>query len=176
MAGTLTVQNIEGPSSGANANKVIIPSGQTLYAPGHVVQVVTKEIATVNIGTTSTSLVDVTGSSLSITPSSANSKILLTSYLMIYATTAAAPMWTAFYDVNNATTYSISSLEAYNSSAYNGTAQSAAKLLTPNSTETQNYKLQFGSYNARLVYINAAITSAAQYKATSYFIATEIAG
>jgi hypothetical protein len=30
MAGTLTVQNLQGPSSGANANKVIIPSGHTL--------------------------------------------------------------------------------------------------------------------------------------------------
>ena len=34
MAGTLTVQNIEGPSSGSNANKVIIPSGQTLDVSG----------------------------------------------------------------------------------------------------------------------------------------------
>ena len=41
MAGTLTVQNIEGPSSGSNANTVIIPSGQKLHAPGHVVQVQT---------------------------------------------------------------------------------------------------------------------------------------
>ena len=32
MAGTLTVQNIQGPASGANANKIIIPSGQTLDA------------------------------------------------------------------------------------------------------------------------------------------------
>ena len=29
MAGTLTVQNLQGPSSGANANKIIVPSGQT---------------------------------------------------------------------------------------------------------------------------------------------------
>lgn len=34
MAGTLTVQNLQGPSSGANANKVIIPSGQTLSLNG----------------------------------------------------------------------------------------------------------------------------------------------
>jgi len=32
MAGTLTVQNLQGPSSGANANKIIVPSGQTLDA------------------------------------------------------------------------------------------------------------------------------------------------
>lgn len=47
MAGTLTVQNLQGPSSGANANKIIVPSGQTLDASagfvppaGHVVQAV----------------------------------------------------------------------------------------------------------------------------------------
>jgi hypothetical protein len=34
MAGTLTVQNLQGPSSGANANKIIVPSGQTLDASG----------------------------------------------------------------------------------------------------------------------------------------------
>jgi len=34
MAGTLTVPNLQGPTSGANANKIIIPSGQTLDASG----------------------------------------------------------------------------------------------------------------------------------------------
>ena len=34
MVGTLTVQTIQGPTSGANANKVIIPSGHTLDASG----------------------------------------------------------------------------------------------------------------------------------------------
>lgn len=34
MAGTLTVQTLQGPSSGANANKLLIPSGHTLDAAG----------------------------------------------------------------------------------------------------------------------------------------------
>ena len=45
MASELTVQTLRGPTSGANANKVLIPSGQTLDASngfiapaGHVVQ------------------------------------------------------------------------------------------------------------------------------------------
>jgi len=75
MAGTLTVQNLQGPSSGANANKVIIPSGQTLYAAGHVVQVVTNT-NTSGVTVSTTSLSD-TGISLSITPSLATSKILI---------------------------------------------------------------------------------------------------
>ncbi len=37
MAGTLQVENLIGPTTGANANKVSIPSGQLLHAPGHVI-------------------------------------------------------------------------------------------------------------------------------------------
>jgi len=68
MAGTLTVQNIEGPSSGANANKVIIP--------GHVVQFVsadnhTKSVITTNQGSGFT---DIAGT-VTITPTNTSSKI-----------------------------------------------------------------------------------------------------
>ena len=35
---TLHVENLKGLSSGGNANKIIVPSGQTLTAPGHIVQ------------------------------------------------------------------------------------------------------------------------------------------
>jgi len=38
MASELTVQTLRGPTSGANADTVLIPSGQTLHAPGHVIQ------------------------------------------------------------------------------------------------------------------------------------------
>ena len=44
MASELTVQTLRGPTSGTNANKVLIPSGQTLHAPGHVIQVVSTTI------------------------------------------------------------------------------------------------------------------------------------
>lgn len=67
MAGTLTVQNIEGPSSGANANKVIIP--------GHVIQVVHARTNTEVSGDTTT-YTDTTLSA-SITPTSTSSKILI---------------------------------------------------------------------------------------------------
>jgi len=36
---TIKVENLTGITSGANANKVIVPSGQTLIAPGHILQV-----------------------------------------------------------------------------------------------------------------------------------------
>lgn len=78
MAGTLTVQNLQGPSSGANANKVIIPSGQTLQAAGHVIQTLSGSVSTQTDITSSGSWVDLTGGSLSITPSSSSNKVLCT--------------------------------------------------------------------------------------------------
>lgn len=83
MAGTLTVQNLQGPSSGANANKIIVPSGQTLYAAGHVVQVVEASQTTeVSVSASSSDTVLLT---CNITPTSANSKILVSFHLAMIA-------------------------------------------------------------------------------------------
>ena len=38
--GTLTVQTLQAPTSGANANKLLVGSGHTLHAAGHVLQAV----------------------------------------------------------------------------------------------------------------------------------------
>ena len=81
--GTLTVQTLQAPTSGANANKVLIPSGHTLDvsagtltpSAGHVIQVVTGT-KTSETQTTSTSLVD-TGLSVTITPQFNTSKIFI---------------------------------------------------------------------------------------------------
>lgn len=87
MAGTLTVQTIKGPSSGANANKIIIPAGQTLDASagfvppaGSVLQVKSafksnRESFSGNGGST---FYDIGNLSVTITPASENSKILVT--------------------------------------------------------------------------------------------------
>jgi len=80
MASELIVQTLKGPTSGANANKVIIPSGQTLdineWSPpaGTVVQVVQSTDGTETNITTDATWTD-TGLSASITPSSASNKI-----------------------------------------------------------------------------------------------------
>ena len=96
--GTLTVQTLQAPTSGANANKVIIPSGHTLDASnglttpaGHVIQVVGSKFdgqsANV-IATTSTSFTD-TGLSVTITPTSTSSKILVTICCQLYTSSTA---------------------------------------------------------------------------------------
>ena len=81
MASELTVQTIKGPTSGGNANKIIIPSGQTLDASagvltpsaGQVVQQV-EFFNNVTFTTQSTSYVT-TPCTVSITPKFVNSKM-----------------------------------------------------------------------------------------------------
>lgn len=82
---TLHVENLKGLSSGSNANKVIIPTGQTLEVAdnlrhddmptGSVIQTVSVTYGT-STTTTSTSFVD-TGLTASITPRFSSSKILI---------------------------------------------------------------------------------------------------
>jgi|DEB0MinimDraft_6_1074348.scaffolds.fasta_scaffold159245_1 hypothetical protein len=75
MASELIVQTLKGPTSGANANKILLGSGQELYAPGHVIQVVQGEHSSEQ-DTSSTSYVS-TGLTATITPSSTSSKVLI---------------------------------------------------------------------------------------------------
>ena len=86
MAGTLTVQNIEGPSSGSDANKVIIPSGQTLDvsggtmlpSAGQIVQVVYSSKRTVASDSTTTTMAEISSDyRISLTPKFSNSVIVL---------------------------------------------------------------------------------------------------
>jgi hypothetical protein len=60
-----------------NSNVITVPSGHTLYAPGHVLQAV-QATKTGTFTTTSTSFVAISGLSLTITPKSATSQIFLT--------------------------------------------------------------------------------------------------
>ena len=76
MASELYVETLKGLTSGANANKVIIPSGQTLYAPGHVIQVVGANDIMTATNTNSTSFTATTLAA-TITPTSTSSKILV---------------------------------------------------------------------------------------------------
>ena len=87
---TLIVENLKGPTAGANANKITIPSGQTLDASGgtlvpsagQVVQV-QRSYTTASVSLTNSSYTDV--GSASITPSSASNKIKVTVCGVYYA-------------------------------------------------------------------------------------------
>ena len=80
---TLQVENLIGPTSGSNANKVIIPSGQTLDASGGTLVPSPDQILQYKYGTTVTytgsasSPFIATNLKVNITPKSANSVFLL---------------------------------------------------------------------------------------------------
>ena len=82
---TLHVENLKGLSSGSNANKIIVPSGQELHASGHVIQVGSAIRQTYTTFTSSSYVTS--GLELSFTPKFANSMlhVMCTSTLASYA-------------------------------------------------------------------------------------------
>ena len=81
MAGTLSVQKIQGLATSATPTVVEIASGHTLHQPGTTLQTVSLTSQSQN-STTSTSFVQI-GDTLSITPKFATSKILITMYYVM---------------------------------------------------------------------------------------------
>jgi hypothetical protein len=174
MASELYVETLKGLTSGANANKVIIPSGQTLYAPGHVLQVLQDTDAVTQDFTSST--YSDTNLSLSITPSSASSKIL------IYFNIA------AMYIANGTTTACSVRLTRGGTSVYvadvgsgynlgtngNGFTTAGCFLDSPSSTSAQTYVVQVANtYGAGTASINESFNSTT---GTSTLTLMEIAG
>lgn len=103
---TIKVENLTGITSGANANKIIVPSGQTLDASaatlvpsaGAVIQFVHTS-GSYNKGfvsdTTysSTGYTDISGATINITPNFSNSKIYITAVNHIYTTEESTDAW-----------------------------------------------------------------------------------
>jgi len=79
---TLQVRNIQGDA--ASSNTITVVSGHTLYAPGHVLQVVQSEQTIARFTTTSTSFQD-SGFFINITPSSSTSKVLVHANVTTFA-------------------------------------------------------------------------------------------
>ena len=76
MASELQVTTLRGVPTGANANQILVGSGQTLAAPGHIIQIIEDNNSTayVTVSTTSTWTQVM---STSITPKFATSKIFI---------------------------------------------------------------------------------------------------
>lgn len=90
---TLHVENLKGLSSGSNANKVIIPTGQTLEVAdniryddvpiGSVIQVFTAHGSDQTQASPTTSWVDVSNASVNITPKKIGNKILVSGVMRL---------------------------------------------------------------------------------------------
>ena len=144
---TLHVENLKGLSSGSNANKIIVPSGQTLTAPGHVIQVVNGSMGASDLTLSSASWADI-GLSAAITPSSTSSKIIITaSFNIRILGTANATLRGGVRGLKDSTV-------VWNSSGYDETQQiresgtewndtvSFRFIDTPSTTSSTTYKIQ----------------------------------
>jgi len=153
---TIKVENLTGLTSGSNANKIIIPSGQTIDASagtlvpsaGAVMQVV-ESVRTVWTSTATTYFVS-TGLSVVITPSATSSKIILMGN-MNGTYTAAATAYHQFKLYRNASDHGwiTSNYGQENSSISGGYTSNYGQSLSwswldsPSSTSAQTYELFF---------------------------------
>jgi hypothetical protein len=160
MASELIVQTLKGPTSGANANKVIIPSGQTLDASvggftpasGQIIQVVRSQDTGATIQTTSTSHSD-TGWSVDITPTSTSSIIEINATIHAYecGSSGGANYMGAhveIWDGDNSTNYTNSNRVVWfrNDDGANKECGNIIPLHvchSPSTTSTKNYKVRF---------------------------------
>lgn len=165
MAGTLTIQNLQGPTSGANANKVIIPSGQTIDASagtlvpsaGQVVQVVRDYDEQIgHTSTTSTSLV-ASGLTSSITPVYSDSLIFVDfSVTMTHANSSATLYSTMYIKVGSGSMAAMSGAGNFHC-AYSTTSQyppvNFRGSYTATSTDTITFEPYFKTGAAGTVYL-----------------------
>jgi len=191
---TLHVENLKGLSSGGNANKIIVPSGQTIDASagtlipsaGAVTQVVHTS-GTSNKGFTndssysSTSYTDVSGATLNITPAYSSSKIFIISTNHIYSTEVSANSWRGalirIVRTVSGTATDVSDDEAgfgegmllENNTDRWMTYTTRHVVDSPNTTSQVNYKVQAASKYGNSLYINRS-----NYGSGGHLIAMEI--
>jgi len=178
---TLHVENLKGPTSGANANKIFIPTGQTLSAPGHIIQV-QQGVMTARQTVSGSSMVDV-GSNfeVTITPASTSSKILVQTMLtgIVHRNEL---INSQLRRTVGATTTNINLLGWY---SYISTSEWCPLTIahnyldSPNTTSACTYKLQVGTHTTSAYYINynnTQIVSGSSDDCRSTITALEIAG
>jgi len=161
---TLHVENLKGLSSGGNANKIIVPSGQTLDASngfvapaGHVIQVQHTVNTTADAASVASDFAVASGFKLSITPQFTSSKILVIFSLDAWIDQGTNTNKIGKYAIRlNSQSNTIVAHKRYGVNFTTGTAGSqdvggeiTLKYLdSPNSTSAQEYELVLGRWSA----------------------------
>lgn len=161
-----------------NNNVVTVPSGHTLYAPGHIVQV--QSVLKVNeFTTTATSYTDITGLSVSITPKFATSKILVMAIASLSQVTASDSLVQLVRDstvIGSGTAGSLingfgQAASTYQNNIFN---QGINIIDTPNTTASVTYKIQGRVYSGGTLCINRRGVDGA-WGTTSSIVVMELA-
>ena len=187
MASELIVQNLKGPASGSNANKVIIPSGHTLDAssgafipePDQILQVKHLDFQDQTSTTTSQAYIDATGTGITLTAKGTNSKFYLKANCQMYHSGGinganigfkrgstkilgvdggSGDTWFGFGNATNLTNASFNISRSYLDSP------------SLSSGSSVTYKIMFGRWNSGTLYLNYTT-----YNTTSHFTVMEIA-
>ena len=184
MASELYVETLKGLTSGANANKIVIPSGQTLVAPGHVIQVV-QTVYDTSTTITGTTAVD-TGLTATITPASTSSKILVIADISCsgsngnYVFLEAVRNSTTLYQGSESKTWVGSKiLYPVATGGEDGLAMFQASVVyldSPSTTSATTYKIQGRTSNASATFGVNRRTSADDTSTASSLTLMEIAG
>ena len=186
---TLKVENLTGITSGANANKIIVPSGQTLDASngsvnasgglttpaGHVIQFLSQE-TTLYQGIGSTSLV-ASPFTLTITPKFNTSKIkIMCGMNGFYMNTTAAGANIRLYK-NGADHLALDNISGYAHSSGQAHQASSPTWLTvdsPATTSAVTYAIYWAVYGSGNMYMNNYLIG--NNRTRSWYTLEEIAG
>ena len=161
---TLTVQNIQGSSS--SSNTINVASGHTLHAPGHVLQVKSAAFTDVLAISSADTRTDITNLSLSITPSSTSSKILVNTHISYGCSDV--NLYGSGYLMRDSTDIGVNTtatgnqfnisfgldLTGQNNETYKLRNSSMTFLDSPSSTSALTYKVQVRVNSNGTLYIN----------------------
>lgn len=140
-----------------NSNKITVPSGHTLYAPGHVIQTVSSTYST-QVSSSASSWIS-TGITATITPKSSNSKIIIISSNSGHNTASTvASVWSLFRgDVSTGTNLGSGNAagwgQLYSSAGSVRTIISMNYVDSPGTTSPVTYTVAFNPAGA-LTYAN----------------------
>ena len=146
MAGTLSVQQIQGLATAVDPTTVEISSGHTLYAPGHIIQVKSVSGST-SAEVSSSTYTDVPGSSVTITPTSTSSKILIIGSIAAETRGSGTDRGIRLRMVRGSTALQTSTYNLYMSSNNNQRISMVTMhyMDSPATTSATTYKFQFNT-------------------------------
>ena len=138
-----------------NASQITVPTGQTLYAPGHVIQVVQGSFSG-HTNTASSSYVD-TGLQAIITPTSASSLIYV--FMNFVGGNTSASAENHLQILRGSTTIRIMDRWAFNAGGHSNIHGATIVKDSPNTTSATTYKVQYrtqsGNFRINDFYNNA---------------------
>ena len=184
MASDLTVQTIRGPGSGANANQILIPSGQKivateggLVAPGQVVGFYQNLGVAQGSSINSSTIAELTaGLRVTLTPKSINNKIFLSFQIIARTGANGGRLGLYFYRSINGGSYT--SIHGYPELSSNASTDQQDLITmfavdTPSTTSPVTYTIY--AQSSALITFDAGNFSSAQSNAGGRLLAMEVA-